>query len=301
MNLNQLKAFYYVAKYKSITAAADALYVTQPAVTKAIRRLEDYYGLVFLNRFGKKLVPTDAGEVLFRIAEEIFRMDQEADETIRDFQQRRSGHVRVHACETVGAYMLPSIMTDFAKSYSHILTSVVIYPNETVVANTVGFNNDLGFISYPVEHEKIVAKEILEDRLILIVPPHHPFAHREVVQPKDLQGQPLIMHEKGSYTRLVVDEFIAKHRLAVTVPFEISNNEFIKRAVENGLGVSLVSHNVAREEIKAGRLKNVQVAQLSVKRKFYMIYHRDKHFSPPLQALINLLFDWSARYAESLV
>ncbi|MEW6261780.1 MAG: LysR family transcriptional regulator [Thermodesulfobacteriota bacterium] len=299
MNLNQLKAFYFVVKYKSMTAAAEALYITQPAVTKAIGRLEDHYGLKFLNRFGKKWAPTDAGKVLYEIADELFKMEGRAEQTIREFQQRTSGSIRIHACETVGAYFLPYIITDFNKANPQIRVSLEILPNDQVIGNTVLFNNDLGFVSHMVEHEKLEAREILEDRLVLITPSGHPLGSKKSLEEKDLAGQPFILHEKGSFTRTIVDEFIEHSGLSLKVSLEISSNEFIKRAVERGAAVAIISESVARDEIQSGRLKATTIANLSVNRKLYMIHHRDKYFSPPLKTLVETTFQWCEKYSRS--
>ncbi|UCF95263.1 MAG: LysR family transcriptional regulator, partial [Desulfobacterales bacterium] len=110
MNLNQLKIFYFAAKYGNLSAAAEHLYITQPAVTKGIQRLQEHYEIKFVNHIGKKLVLTDAGEVLYGIAEKIFEMESQAEESIRDFQQRKRGHIRILSSESFGDYYLPRII-----------------------------------------------------------------------------------------------------------------------------------------------------------------------------------------------
>jgi DNA-binding transcriptional LysR family regulator len=136
MNLNQLKIFYYTAKYGSLSIAADALYITQPAVSKGIQRFEEYHEIKFFNRFGKKLVLTDAGEALYDIADKIFGMESQAEEVIRDFQQRKRGILRIHASESFGAYYLPSIIREFRKHNPKIQISVNVLPTEQVVEKT---------------------------------------------------------------------------------------------------------------------------------------------------------------------
>lgn len=300
MNLNQLKLFYFTAKYGNLSAAAEALYITQPAVTKGIQRLQEYYGIKFVNRFGKKLALTDAGEVLYGIAQKIFELETQAEESLRDFQQRKRGHIRIHASESFGAYYLPSIIGPFVKLYPHIRVSVNILPTEQVVDNTVNLNNDLGFISYPIEHKKLIVKEILEDTLVLIAPPSHPFARKECLEPRDLEGQSMIMHENGSAPRRATDEFIRKHSISISIPLELSNNEAIKRAVQGGSGVALISRKVASEEIQTGKLKAIPLSDQYMKRKFYMVHHKDKYFSEPLKNLIEMLYQWASEYARGL-
>ena len=155
MNLNQLKIFYMAAKRGSLSAAAKDLYITQPAVTKAIQRLQEYYEVKFVNRFGKKMALTDAGQVLYGIAEKIFELESLAEDSIRDFQQQKRGHIRIDSSESFGAYYLPSIISPFSKSNPQVQVSVNILPTELVAQNTVDLKNDLGFISYPVENEKL--------------------------------------------------------------------------------------------------------------------------------------------------
>lgn len=300
MNLNQLKLFYFTAKYGNLSAAAEALYITQPAVTKGIQRLQEYYGIKFVNRFGKKLALTDAGEVLYGIAQKIFELETQAEESLRDFQQRKRGHIRIHASESFGAYYLPSIIGPFVKLYPHIRVSVNILPTEQVVDNTVNLNNDLGFISYPIEHKKLIVKEILEDTLVLIAPPSHPFARKECLEPRDLEGQSMIMHENGSAPRRATDEFIRKHSISISIPLELSNNEAIKRAVQGGSGVALISRKVASEEIQTGKLKAIPLSDQYMKRKFYMVHHKDKYFSEPLKNLIQIVYQWASEYARGL-
>ena len=295
MNLNQLKIFYYTAKYGSLSIAADALYITQPAVSKGIQRFEEFHEIKFFNRFGKKLVLTDAGEALFDIADKIFGMESQAEEVIRDFQLRKRGLLRIHASESFGAYYLPSIIREFRRNNPKIHVLVNVLPTDLVVEKTATLNNDIGFISYAIEHKKITTREILEDSLVLIVPPDHEFAGKKEIHPRDLEHQYLIMHEKGAAPRRITDRYIKKNNISVSIPLELSNNEAIKRAVEQGLGLALVSRWVANEEIEDGRLKAVPLSDTSMKRKFYIIHHRDKYISTSLGNLIEETVKWASK------
>jgi len=298
MNFNQLKAFYFAVKFGSYSAAAEALYITQPAITKQIQQLEATYGIKVLNRFGKKMVLTDAGEALYDFADKIFQMESQAEERLRDYQQRKSGRLRIHASESFGAYYLPFIINMFRKKYPNIHISVNIFPNQEVIENTIKLENDLGFTSYPLEHKKLVIQEVLEDQLVLIVPPSHPFSRLKLLNPQKLDGQSVIMHEKGSATRDIVDAFIQKNNLSVSITLELSNNEAIKRAVEEGAGVSLISEHVVSEEVKRKKLKSVPLTDPTMKRKFYLIHHKDKYLSHPLQMFLYMVNQWASEYTK---
>ncbi|MEK6655219.1 MAG: LysR family transcriptional regulator [Thermodesulfobacteriota bacterium] len=300
MNLNQLKTFYMAAKHGSLSAAAEAMCITQPAVTKGIQRLQEYYEIKLFNRFGKKMALTDAGEVLYGIAESIFEMENQAEESLRDFQQRKRGFIRILSSESFGSYYLPFIINRFSKANPGIRISVDLLPTEQVVEKTAALSNDLGFISYPVPHKKLFMREILEDSYQIIVPPGHPFALKAVIEPEDLAGQSVIVHEKGSAPRKSTEEFAGKHNINLTIPLELSNNEAIKTAVEEGVGIAIITRRVVSKEIEMGKLRAIPLSDPAMTRKFYLIHHKDKYLSRPLQSLIDMVDHWASEYSQGL-
>lgn len=298
MNLNQLKIFYFAAKHGTLSAAAEALCVTQPAITKGIQRLQEHCEIKLFNRFGKKMALTDAGEVLYRIAESIFEMEEQAEESLRDFQQRKRGFIRILASESFGSYYLPFILNRFSRDNPKIRISMEILPTELIVEKTATLSNDIGFISYDVSHKKLLTREVLEDSYQIIVPTDHPFAGKDVIEPQDLSGQSLIVHEKGSAPRQSTEDFIRRHDIHVSIPLELSNNEAIKAAVEEGIGIAVITRRVVSKELKLGSLKAIPLSDPSMKRKFYLIHHKDKYLSRPLQGLIDMVDQWAEEYRQ---
>jgi DNA-binding transcriptional LysR family regulator len=298
MNLNQLKIFYLAAKRGSLSAAAEALYITQPAVTKGIQRLQEHYEIKLFNRFGKKMALTDAGEVLYGIAESIFELENQAEESLRDFQQRKRGFIRILSSESFGSYYLPFIVNRFSKENPRIRISVNLLPTEQIVEKTATLANDLGFISYPVPHKKLFMREVLEDSYQIIVPAGHPLASKSVIEPEDLAGQSLIVHEKGSAPRKSTEEFLRRHNITIPIPLELSNNEAIKTAVEEGLGIAVITRRVVSKEIEMGTLRAIPLSDPAMKRKFYPIHHKDKYISHPLQDLVDMVQQWAAEYCR---
>ena len=300
MNLNQLKIFYQAAKRKNLSVAAEDLFITQPAVTKGIQRLQEFYDMKFVDHIGKKLILTDAGEVLYEIAEKIFELESKAEESIRDFQQRKRGRIRILSSESFGDYYLPRIIIPFSKSYPLVRITMSILPTEQVVDNTATLNSDLGFVSYPVEHKKLVVREVLEDQLVIITPPSHPLVSHPSLTHRHLEGQMLIMHEAGSAPRRAIENYIRKNNLSINVHLELSSNRAIKRAVEDGIGIALISRRVANEEIRDKRLCAIPLSDPSMTRKFYMVQHKDKYLSESLQNFIEMVFKWSDDYMQAL-
>ena len=296
MNLNQLKIFYLAAKKGSLSAAAESLYITQPAVTKGIQRLQEHYEIKLFNRFGKKMALTDAGEVLYGIAESIFEMENQAEESLRDFQQRKRGFIRILSSESFGSYYLPFIINRFIRLNPTIRISMELLPTDLIVERTATLADDLGFISYPVPHKKLISREVLEDSYQIIVPANHPLAEKSVIEPEDLAGQSLIVHEKGSAPRRSTEEYIRRHNISITIPMEHSNNEAIKTAVEEGLGIAVITRHVVSKELAMGTLRAIPLSDPAMTRKFYLIHHKDKYISRPLQGLIDIVDQWAAEY-----
>lgn len=300
MNINLLRIFYYAAKLGSISAAAEALFVTQPAVSKGLQRLQEHYEIKFINLFGRKISLTDAGEVLYGIAEKIFEIEKQAEEIIHDFQERKRGNIRILSSESFGAYYLPFIIIPFRNENPQVHVNANILPTELVCEGTAALNCDIGFISYYVEHPKLIVREVLEDRMVVIVPTGHPLADKETIEPLDLEGQSIIMHEKGSAPQRIVEDLIQRYHLTIHTPLELSSNEGIKRAVAGGLGISIISRNVAGEEIKLGQLAAIPFSLGEMTRKFFMVHHKDKYFSEALQNFIEMVYQWSDEYAKSI-
>ncbi len=300
MNLNQLKIFYLAAKNGNLSLAAQELYITQPAVTKGIQRLQEFYEMKFVDHVGKKLILTDAGEALFAIAGKIFALESQAEASIRDFRQRKRGNIRILSSESFGDYYLPQIIIQFSKAYPLARITMDILPTDQVASQTADLKNDLGFISYPVDHNKLKVKEVFEDRLVIIAPLDHPLTRRKKLEPVDLEGQLLVMHENGSAPRCAIDAYIRKHQLSVKIPLEMSSNRAIKRAVEEGIGIALISSKVAQEQVKAGRIRAIPLSDPSMKRKFYLVHHRDKYMSGSLRDFMDTVFSWAGDYRASL-
>jgi len=296
MNLYQLKIFYYTAKCKSLTKAADTLCITQPAVTKQIKQLQMHYDLKFLDIIGKKVILTDAGEHLYAIADKIFDMESQAEESVKDFQNFNKGKISILSCESFGAYYLPYIIKYYSNQNQGISISMVVRHNENIIENIIELNNDVGFISKPIQNPKILVQEILEDNIVCIVPNNYPLTRKDRLEVADINGCNIIVHEKGSVTRKITESFIEKNNLNVNAHYEISNSEAIKRLVEQGLGIAFISNNIVSEEVRTGRLLSLPVEDESFKRKYYMIHHCDKYFSKPLKDFLELAHQWSGIY-----
>ena len=293
MNLNQLKIFFLAAKHGNLSVAAEDLCITQPAVTRGIQRFQNHYEIKFFKRLGRKLELTYAGKGLYEIAEKIFELESVAEDYILDFQHNKRGHLRIDASETFATYYLPFIVDRFYRLNPQLHITVNTLTNEEVAQRTIERANDLGFISYPIEHRRLILQKILEEDLVIIVPPDHGFAKKNRLKPTELKGQSIIMHEKGSVHQKIIDGLIRKYDISLSKYIEFSNNEAVKRAVEAGTGIALISRKVASEEIESGKINAVSLSDASAKRQFYMIYRNDKIIQGPVQRMMDTVSSWA--------
>lgn len=298
MNLNQLKVFYQAAKRGNLTLAAEDLFITQPAVTKSIQRLQDFYDVKLMNRFGKKLVLTDVGNVLFEIAEKIFDLEKHVEERINEFKSQKMGHIRIHACESFGDYYFPVIMNRFCKNHPQVKISVSIFPTKQIIENITELECDIGFISYTIENDRVNIQELVEDQLVLVVPPRHRLTECQYLVPADLEGEAIIVHEMDSTPYKILYNYIEQHKISISTTLELSSNRAIKQAVESNLGIALISRKIVDEEVQTGQLIALPMPGEIFKRKYFLITHKEKYISDILQNLINFSQEWSKNYSS---
>ena len=301
MNFNQLRIFYSVAKNKSVTLAAKELYLTQPAVSIQIHLLEEDYRVKFFNRSGKGIKITEEGELLLSYAEKIFNLSDEAAEGLRQITSLERGKLKIGSSMTIGAYYLPQLFEIFQLQYPNIVIQMDTGNSHDAIERVLSFKNDIGFIGIDYADKRLVKVPFITERLVLITPPDHELTHKRVISFKDLNGQKMIMREKGSGTMEIIERELKKHRVSVETVMELGSNEAIKQAVEAGLGVSIISSNVVKLEDKQGRIKILRFSNnRDIIRSFYIIYHKDKYLSDLLKTFLRVASEFSNRFPETL-
>jgi DNA-binding transcriptional LysR family regulator len=288
--------FYTVAKKKSFTMAARELFLTQPAVTIQIQKMEADYGVKFFDRVGKKIFLTESGKILFSYAEKILTFLAQAEEALIDVKELKSGKLAIGASATVGSYYLPQIFKVFRKRYPGIEIEMNLSNSYVVVEDVLALKADLGFVSRLHHLERLVVIPFLEEELVLIVPPDHPLAHKGEVLLEDLSGQPFILRETGSATRDLIEEGVAKKGVSMKVVMDLASNEAIKKGVGDGLGISIISKYVVQQEVNQGLLRMITFANERVMRKFFIIYHEDKYLSNTLRAFLKIASEFSSHF-----
>lgn len=295
MNLHQLRILSEVAKTRSFTAAASALNLTQPAVTWQVKRLEEAYGMKFLDRVGKRVSLTEEGKLLHDFANRILQLAAEAEAALADLRGKPLGLLRIDATYIFGDYYLPSLLEALHRKHPGISFQVGIGNSSQVIENTLAQKNDVGICAQDPAHPKLEARKIWTDVLVGVVGRRHPFAARRSIALRELTGQPLILREQGSSPRRIIDQMLEHHRVRPTVIMESASTSTIKRFVERGVGVGILSEQVVRKELQDGSLRRVLLRDAHVAYDFYLIRHRDKWVSRALNAFVELARDFRLR------
>lgn len=295
MNLHQLRVFYEVAKAQSFSAAAEKLHLTQPAVTWQIRNLEDYYELKFFERTGKKIFLTEEGRTLFEFADRILNLSREAEEALADLRGLSRGTLRIDTVFTFGDYYLPTLIQAFHRKYPRIGFQVNTGNTSQIIENTLTHKNDLSFVAYDPKNPNLRAQEIITDVLVGVVAPNHPFARKKSIRLRDLNGQPLILRERGSSPRRILDEIFQKRRISPQILLESASTQAIKKTVELGMGIAILSQQVIKEELQSNRLRKLTISDAEIVYRFYLIHHKDKYLSRGLRAFMEMAIDPAKR------
>ncbi len=291
MEIRQLETFVAIARLQSFTKAAEELHLTQPAVTRQIAGLEGELHTRLLERLGRKVELTQAGEALLGYASEILRLTDEAVRSVSERTLGTAGRLSVGANNTTATYILPSILQRFRMRYPgvelSVHTGVSSHVVEMVAANTV----DLGIVAYFAPRQGITEMPLADYATGVVVPPHHPLAEAGCpVTAEQLHGQSLILMEQGTNLRSYVDSLLSAAGVAEQAALELDNVEAIKKMIEAGLGISLLPFISVEAEVAAGILCALPLANIpGAQRRLSAIYRRDKYLSAALKAFLQLL------------
>lgn len=296
MNLNRLRVFHVAAGQASFTAAADALHLTQPGVSKHIKELELHYGQPLFDRLGKTVRLTQAGEILLQATTDIFRRLEEAQARIDDLGQAIGGCLRIGASNSIGACLLPPLLASFSCAYPRVELAIDIGLSGDIENKLLDYVLDIGLLGHAPDHPDLATRVFAHDRLVLVVPPHHAWAGRRVpVAPAELAQQVFLVSKSGSGTRKLVETLLAGAGVVLRRTQEMGSTEGVKKAVEAGLGISLLSNCVVRKEVAAGWLCAVPIAELPTERAYYLAHHQDRYLPAAARAFSEMDFTGDCR------
>lgn len=289
VNLHQLRIFYTVARLGSFSRAAEELRISQPSVSIQVADLERSLRVDLFEQLGKRIYLTDAGRVLEDYARRILNLVEEANSALAEVAGEFRGRLTIGASTTPGTYVLPRVIGAFQEKYPNVTVTLDIANTRRIQERILRNELDLGIVGWEVSSHNLEVLPLLEDELVLVVPPGHQFAQAETVQAKVLRDQRVIMRERGSGTREAAEAALREAGVVLSPAMELGSNEAIKETVAAGLGVTILSTLAVAPEVAARRLVVVPMDDLSIRRSFRVVYHRDKRMGKALRTFIDML------------
>jgi DNA-binding transcriptional LysR family regulator len=287
MTLEQLRIFVAVAERQHMTRAAEALNLTQQAVSAAIVALENAHSTALFHRVGRHIELTEAGRLFLDEARAVLARAAAAELALAELGGLKRGTLAVQASQTIASYWLPQRLVAFHRTYPEIALRVGIGNTAQVAKSVIGGAVDLGFIEGAIDEPALACECLGEDRMVLVVAPAHPWAARDRVAPRELLEGEWVLREVGSGTRSAFESSLERFGVAphlLKVVMELPSNEAVRHAVEVGCGAAVISELVADAPLRSGALRRVPI-DLPV-RSFYVVRHRERYRSNAADALL---------------
>lgn len=292
MEDHKLKVFCTVAETRSFSKTSEIIHLTQPAVSLQIQAIEEKYETKLFDRSSSTVTLTPAGETLYKYAKEILALYASAEKTIGKQTGITKGCITIGAGSNIGNYLLPSIITEFKAAHPKVKIYLIVSNTKRVIELLNAGNINLGLVEGDASKQKMNVRKLLSDELLLIVSPEHPWAKKKEVPISDLIKEPFILREAGSGTRQIIEKILGRHGVTINdmrISSILGSTEAIKDAVENGLGVSIISRWAARKESRYGTLKLLNLREEKMVRDFSLIVHKNSISSGALEEFLTFL------------
>lgn len=274
MDDHKLRVFCTVAETQSFSKTSSIIHLTQPAVSLQIQALEELYETKLFDRSSSSVTLTPAGEVLYKYAKHILELYAYAEKDVGELTGLVKGSIAIGASSTIGNYLLPKVISDFKKTRPTVKIHLQVGNTKRIIDLLNSGSIDLGLVEGDVTSQKIDIEKLINDELCVAVPQIHPSSKKKDISIFEIIEDPFIFREEGSGTRQVIEKYLSKHGIApqsMKVPLVLGSTESIKNAIENGVGVSIVSRWASLKESKFGTLRMLSLREEKMMREFSII------------------------------
>jgi len=295
MNLSWLQTFVLIVEKKSLTKAAQALHLTQPAVSKQLNALEKFYGVPLLNRTSRSVEITEAGKVVYKHCCRILAAVKESLVEVQALANDLHGDMLLGASTIPGEYILPTVLGQFQNYYNKLNVKLEIADSADIARMVADGELEAGVIGVVVNNPALKQELIYQDELVIIAPKGHPLTEKKNVDLEDLVAEPFILREKGSGTRQVIEKKLQEKGISLdrlNIKLELGSTEAVVNAVAAGLGISLVSKFAVEKRVQTGEIALLQVDDLSLERGLYFITRYDRALTPVMELFYRYLKDY---------
>lgn len=274
IDLRKLEVFLKVYETRSFSKASKELYLTQPTITLHIKDLEESLGVTLLNRNTRKVVPSKAGRVVYEYGKEIVKLLKEMEKELEAYKEEKRKVIEIGGSTIPGQYILPKLIKDFREENPEVSVFLKVGDSKEITERVIKGDLDLGMVGAVYKNKELVYVPCYEDEIVLIAPSDFP---KDKISLEELYDIPLIKREEGSGTWKNAIENLQNKGLDILklkIIGEMGSTEAVKEAVKFGLGCGFVSSFAIELEKKLGLLKIIEIENVLIKRKFYLIYSR---------------------------
>jgi DNA-binding transcriptional LysR family regulator len=280
--------FQAIVQSGSFTKAGEKLYVSQSAISRQIKLLEDELGDKVFTRVNKRVVLTRAGEILMKYSNRLFHDLKDMISEIEETNQLTRGSIRIGGVMSVCTYLLPHVLKKYRTFYPRVELTVSIGNSEKIIRQLRANEIDLGLLTLPVEQSDLQAVPVLEEEMVVVTNTKHTLARRKQVAAQDLSSQRFILFEKGCVTRKVVDQFFAEQDIVPQIVMEIENVEIIKELVQIGLGITIVPYQSVIREVRAKRLQFARIGGKRLYREIGLVHLKSNYVPRSLHEMLKV-------------
>src|SRR5467141_857745 len=289
MEFSQLEFFVTVVEEGSFSKAALRVYRTQPAVSIAIRRLEEEIGSPLFERSQKTPVLTDAGELLYDYAKRILSLRDQTFNVVAELKSLRRGRVRIGANESTSLYLLPHLILEYRALYPDVMVEIFRQSSERLPREVLDRNVDFAVMAFEPVDAELESFPVLRDELVLVTHPEHLLAKQRSVTIEELGNEPFLAHNVKTGSRYKVMQTFAEHRTPLNITLELATIETIKRFAQLKIGLAFVPRMCVAEELERGSLVSVPVEDLIYVRTLWVTHRRGMTFSHAAEAFLGIL------------
>ncbi len=268
-----------VARHGSVTQAAAALGVTQPAISIQMRKLEDVVGLPVFEKVGRAIQLTEAGQEVLSHAQRVRRVLDDLEESIHHYKGVSRGSLRIAVVSTAN-YFITEDIARFRRAHPDVEINLKVANRDRILAMLEANEVDLAITGQPPEDSDLVARPFKDNPLVIIAPTDHPLVGSRISDPSDLARFPFVVREPGSGTRAAMERIFGEHGVEVKISCVLSSNEAVKQAVQAGLGLAMISRQTTDLEIETGRLACLVSHVFAMERKWYVVYRNFRRMPP---------------------
>ncbi len=283
MEFKELESFVTIAKVKSFSKAASQLFLTQPALSNHISKLEKELGITLFERNNKKTELTPAGQLFYVSAIEILNQRENALLKLEKYQGKIEGLLQVATSSVPGQYVLPDILVGFHKIYPYVNYNLHYLSSKEVTDNLVNGDLDFGFVGCAPDNRNLIYEKVQDDPLVVIAPNTPPYSQMQSITFSQLLDEPLLLRKSDSGTRQAFDIAYKQHAHLDKQPkilAQMDNNEMIVLCVKAGLGLSIVSSVSIEDKVRAGFVRVLPLEGYDFKHAFYFVYPKKRTLSP---------------------